>query len=211
MGKKKENKSKNNILLPIVFAIIGAVCGFLGGKAIGERLEDGVNLWTVIYSIVLIYIVILVHIIVHEAGHLFFGKISGYGYVSFRIGKFMFISDGRGVKLKKYTVVGTMGQCLMMPPESDEYNYPYILYNLGGSLANIILALLSLFLYKILPEIQHLSSILINLFIIGTIFALINGIPLNIGGIANDGYNIVCLIKDRSHAELFGYSFILTV
>lgn len=197
MGKNEGNKNKNNILLPIIFAIIGAICGFLGGKAIEERLKDGVNWWTPIYSVVLIYIIILIHIIIHEAGHLFFGKISGYSFVSFRIGKSMLISDGRGVKFKKYTVVGTMGQCLMMPPESHDYNYPYILYNLGGSLANIILALFSLFLYRILPETQYLSSILINLFIIGTIFALINGIPLNIGGMNNDGYNVVCLIKDR--------------
>ena len=197
MGKKKGNKSKNNILLTIIFAIVGAICGFLGGKVIGESLKDGVNLWTTLYSLVLIYIVIFIQLMVHEAGHLFFGKISGYKFISFRIGKLMLLSDGNGLKFKKHTVVGAMGQCLMMPPESDEYNYPYILYNLGGSLANIILALFSLFLYMILPETKHLSSILINLFIVGTIFALMNGIPLNIGGIANDGYNVICLIKDK--------------
>ncbi|NLN41249.1 MAG: M50 family metallopeptidase [Clostridiales bacterium] len=203
MGKNKENKSKNNILVPIIFSIIGAICGFLGAKVIEESLKNNGNWWTVIYTIILIYTVILVHIIIHEAGHLLFGKISGYSFVSFRIGKLMLISDGKGLKLKKYTVMGAIGQCLMMPPESAGYNYPYILYNLGGSFANIIVALFSLFLYITLPETEHLSSLLINSFIIGMTFALMNGIPIKIGGITNDGYNVLCLIKDKEARRAF--------
>lgn len=78
------------------------------------------------------YLAIILQIIIHEAGHLIGGILTGYKFSSFRIFNFMFIKENDKLKLKKLSLAGTGGQCLMSPPEFIEGKVPYILYNLGG-------------------------------------------------------------------------------
>ena len=68
--------------------------------------------------------------------------------------------------------------------------FPFVLYNLGGSLLNIISALLFLGLYFLIGNGSYLSTLLLMLTVIGVGFALANGIPLRLGSVDNDGYNL---------------------
>lgn len=60
-------------------------------------------------------------VIVHEGGHLLFGLLCGYRFLSFRIGSLMLIKTGEGFRIRRFTLKGTGGQCLMIPPERKRY------------------------------------------------------------------------------------------
>lgn len=86
-------------------------------------------------------------IILHETGHLVCGLLSGYKFVSFRIYSLTFIKmDGR-LRVRRYSIAGTGGQCLLTPPDLPLKKIPTGWYNFGGVLFNIIalLAVVPLF------------------------------------------------------------------
>lgn len=149
-------------------------------------------------------LIIFVPIIIHESGHLIFGKLTGYKYVSYRIGPYMLIKNNGKLKMKRYNIKGIVGQCLLMPDSDwNVYEYPYVLYNIGGGLANLIMSILSLFLYLFFIYRAYISEMLIVFFIIGIISAVNNLIPMKKSGIPNDGYNIMSLYKDKQTRRSF--------
>lgn len=62
---------------------------------------------------------IFIQIIIHEAGHLVFGLLSGYEFVSFRIGSITLAKYDNKYCFKRFHIAGTGGQCLMMPMVED--------------------------------------------------------------------------------------------
>ncbi|WP_070001013.1 hypothetical protein [Cellulosilyticum sp. I15G10I2] len=205
------NNKKTSIIkqiLPILFfMLIGAVCGSFiakymrtmewAEKSIGEMLFSMGFLFSGVY------IAIFLQIIIHEAGHLLFGLMTGYGFSSFRIGSFMWIKEGTTIKCRRLSIAGTGGQCLMIPPEMKEGKYPYALYNLGGSFINIISALLFAALALIGKNVSILSTLLMMLAVVGFAYALMNGIPMRLGAVDNDGYNAFSLGKNREALRSF--------
>lgn len=77
----------------------------------------------------------------------------------------------------------------MGPPDLVDGRIPYRLYNLGGALANTLVALVAAALAFALP--QRLATIFFAfLALVGVAFALTNGLPLTVGGVNNDGKNL---------------------
>jgi len=144
-----------------------------------------------------------VHILIHEGGHLVCGLLSGYRFVSYRVGSCILIKRNGKYALKKFSIPGTGGQCLLDPPEADqEGRYPVKLYNFGGGLANFIfsgLAMIGAFTIENGP----FAMVLLTFGIFGITLGLMNLIPLKAGGIANDGYNILSLDKDPTGRKAF--------
>lgn len=197
----KMEEKISNIMPYIIFIITGLIIGISTGELFSKSIDNKGFVGALITIVILfieVIVTIFAHVIIHEAGHLIFGLLSGYQFVSFRIGSLMFIKENGKIKPKRFNVVGTGGQCLMMPPGNvNTYNYSYKLYGLGGIIANIISALISLILFFMLPKTDYLSEFMIIFFALGMALALINGIPLKISGFANDGYNIISLNKDK--------------
>lgn len=193
------NKKKSTIknFLPI---IIGAFVGLILGVSGGDILPSNINIVKLlIYFLISMGLGSFIQIIFHELGHLILGLVTGYEFVSFRIGGLTIIKIDGKLKLKRYGIEGTGGQCLLSPPDLDEYNnYPNFLYNLGGGLMNLLLALVFFLLVKnnSLNDFPYVFSIV--MIVIGIFFAVTNLIPLKINGIANDGYNIIMLSKDEA-------------
>ena len=75
------------------------------------------------------------------------------------------------------------------------------IYNLGGVLANIAASLVALPLLFIIENPLICTGITLFI-IIGAAIALLNGIPMRIGGIGNDGYNMLLLHKNKYNKEL---------
>lgn len=175
--------------------LIGAACG-AGGAAIGIRFipeADGTgDLIVVIASIV---ISIYIHVILHEGGHLVCGLLSGYKFVSFRAGNRMLIKSNGKYYLKKFSIPGTGGQCLLDPPDTSDGNYPVKLYNLGGGLSNFLFSAMA-FLAVTNTESHVMKEVLFPFIILGVALGATNLIPMRVSGIANDGYNILSLDKD---------------
>jgi hypothetical protein len=209
MNMKKDNLGSKclkglayciQIIVCFVIGITGSIFLILD---LGEN--DGFGMIPILFALLLIgnYLTIFIQILVHEGGHFIFGLISGYEFVSFRIFNMILISVSGKYKIKKLSIADTAGQCLMMPPKSDGYHYPYILYNLGGSIANVIISGISLLLLIVLPHIKFISFILLYLFFIGMVIGLMNGIPMNLRGNTNDGRNVVSLGKNKDARRAF--------
>lgn len=141
--------------------------------------------------------------IIHEAGHFIFGTLTGYKLSSFRIGSFMWINDNGKTKLKRYSLAGTGGQCLMCPPDIVNGNIPIVLYNLGGCIMNIITGVIALLIFFLFRDNSLLSVFMLMITIVGFADAIINGVPLRLGLIDNDGYNALSLGKNPQALRSF--------
>jgi len=165
--------------------------------------KHGGGLRMLIPFLLLMYGSILLQIAVHEAGHLVFGLLSGYSFCSYRLFSLMWIHDGQKIRLRRFSLAGTGGQCLMEPPELVDGEIPVVLYNLGGSLMNLIFSALTLLLWLPLRVYPLISSSLLMCTLIGVVFALMNGIPMRMGEVDNDGYNARSLKEDKAALRAF--------
>lgn len=168
----------------IVLYIIAMLVGLLIGLFFPFDFE-GVGL---LFGLLFLFIAYYLTIIIHESGHLIFGLLTGYHFVSFRIGSIILIKNNDHISLKKYSIPGTGGQCLLSPPDLIDGQMPYKLYNLGGVIMNAIVFIMSFILFMFTSSL--LSSFFFLLSIANLIVLLSNGIPLEIGGIYNDGMNL---------------------
>ncbi len=145
----------------------------------------------VIYLLMILSILaaLFLQVAIHEAGHLLFGLLTGYTFRSYRIGSLVITRNREGLHFGRFSLSGTLGQCLMGPPDDRSKN-PYFLYNAGGVILNLVSAFICVMLFR------TASSPALGIFlIINAAYALImlfsNGIPAYVSGIANDGMNIL--------------------
>ena len=194
--KKKASKGVfGQICAAVTYFIIGIFMGYAFqqmAKNNGESLPI-----TELKFIIVFLAVFFIQIILHEAGHLLFGLLTGYRFVSFRVGIINLIKQNGKFKIKKYSLANAIGQCLLVPPEPVNGKYPYVLYNLGGVIMNIISSVVFLEIYIAIKDKNSFTALFfISLVILGFLTALTNGIPMNIGLIANDGKNTLSLGKN---------------
>ena len=86
-------------------------------------------------------------IVIHEAGHLVAGLLSGYKFISFRIFNYTILKTAEGLKVKKFGISGTGGQCLMTPPDGPAEDLKFVFYNLGGVLFNLLFSAVAIILW----------------------------------------------------------------
>lgn len=137
-------------------------------------------------------------IIVHEGGHLVGGLLTGYRFVSFRIFTLTLLRrDGRLI-VRRFNIPGTGGQCIMLPPDGDAADVPFVIYNAAGVAANILLTAVAATLFFIHLHDGGIFLFLLTLFtaLTGLWTALLNGIPLKINGMCNDAGNIRLMLRE---------------
>ena len=218
MMTKKEKKTKKGLLgtiLSLVLMILAAEkCAEYGTYLLMDYMyysdivipNENLELFFLIAGVLLLmYLSLYLQLILHEAGHLVFGLLSGYKFASFRIGSFIFIKKDGKMRVKRYSLMGTGGQCLMSPPPMKDGKYPVVLYNLGGCLMNLIVSAVcyalffmpagSVFALTVLP------ALCLDMAIMGVYHAVVNGIPMRVGAINNDGRNALTLGKNPSAAK----------
>ncbi|NLB40977.1 MAG: hypothetical protein GX815_01705, partial [Clostridiales bacterium] len=69
----------------------------------------------------------------------------------------------------------------MAPPDMKDGKIPYVLYNLGGSILNILSVAVFFVLYLLTIDILFLSVLFLMMALIGVLFAITNGIPMQLG------------------------------
>lgn len=184
-------------------AIIGLVIGFISG-AFWETYTIELDLIVIITGLFVFFISYFIHILFHEVGHLIFGFLTGYTYVSFRIGSLTLIKEEGKIKRKRMNLPGTGGQCLMSPPDYKNENFPFVLYNLGGVLINILFSILAFGMVVNNPFLSSFTTVLLSAFALAGLFtALTNGIPMKIGGMPNDGYNLYLMFQEEENKRAF--------
>ena len=205
-GKKKKLQWQQYIGI-IIFMFVGAACGYLitmyvDLNDVAEQTFSK-NLISMGLLFIFMYVGIFLQIIIHEGGHWFFGKMSGYKFSSFRIGSFMWIKEDDKIRFRRFNIAGTGGQCLMEPPELKDGKIPVILYNLGGSLMNVIASIVFLILHYVFLPAAYVPIILLMFSVIGFGIALMNGIPMRMGMVDNDGYNAWVLTHNKDAMRAF--------
>ena len=181
-----KNKIIQGILQLIGIMAVGAVVGYSIGKIAGDSLSK-VDTPNIILLLIAGVVVFILQVIIHEAGHLVFGLLSGYKFISFRVFDFKIIKDGNGkLKIRFERLAGTGGQCLMRAPEYVEGKFKYKLYLLGGVTFNIVF---SVVFWLILPNYYTLLFALI-----GFALAFLNLIPMGF----NDGMTFYHASKDET-------------
>lgn len=206
MNKPKKKVVWQQYVGTVFSMLIGAICGYAMIMFI-NNFSDDTSLYIKILSLVGLFLGMFVafffHMLIHEAGHLVFGLMTGYKFSSFRIASFMWLKESGKLKLKRVNVAGTGGQCLMIPPEMKDGKIPLMLYNLGGSFINIIFGALFLVGYILCSDILFLSPLLLIFAVVGFMIAMMNGIPMRMGTVDNDGYNAFALSRNEEAVEAF--------
>lgn len=203
MKKKKLDFSR--YMGACITIVVGFLCGlifvhynnYIPKEHLWEKL-----IWP-LGMLVVLYLAMFFHMIIHETGHLVFGLLTGYRFSSFRILSFMFIKVNNKIQLKKLSIAGTGGQCLMSPPDMIDGKLPVLLYNLGGPIFNLLTAVffLLLFFSFSLHPILAPASLIFSL--VGIIFAILNGIPMRMGTVDNDGYNAYSMHNNQEALRAF--------
>jgi hypothetical protein len=133
-------------------------------------------------------IAIILSVPIHEAGHLIFGLLTGYRFLSYRLLSFVWIKEDGQLVLKKSKNGVAVGQCLMSPPDREE-EFRFILYNAGGGLLNFLCFLITLVLFIFLHANDIAASILLGFITANLMMSIMNLIPIG-SKLPNDGYNI---------------------
>lgn len=205
---KKKEKSKHsnrkflmiNLLMGVTIGILIAIIRIKNEKLGIEYVK--LNVW-VILIVLIFYLSLCLQIIVHEAGHYLFGRLSGYTLHIFRIGSIAFVKANDKVVVKRMKIPGTAGQCIMNPPDCKPEEIPFILYNIGGVLLNLIVSIISIALYFIIPNVIYLSEFLMTFGVCGIFTGIMNGIPIRTKLINNDGYNIKEMLSEQTARRAF--------
>ena len=200
--KKQKN---DNFIARIIYLGIGALCGlFIVLSADPEKFFGTPREFVsqMVFAMLILFAAYFIQAVIHEFGHLVFGLLTGYKFISFRIGNFMFIKKDGKLRIKLYNIVGTGGQCLMMPPPWKE-NLPTALYNFGGCILNFVSAIVFLVLFFFTEQGTFFAILFGMLAAVGFGNVLINGIPLQVGGISNDGRNALLLGKNPKSLRAF--------
>lgn len=207
---KKKGKIRGRII-GIVGLAAAMLLGGAGGYAIAAWADanSGGNgsfldvLLIIIITVLYIYIAFFLQVALHEAGHMICGLLTGYRFVSYRVGSFMWIRLDGKIRLKRFSLAGTGGQCLMGPPDMKDGKLPYVLYNLGGALMNLIVSAVSILLAYVLRGNWYLALFFGVMAAVGLWLAAVNGIPFKLAMLNNDGRNILDI--GRSGDEMYSF------
>ena len=209
MKNQKETKKRNigQILIPICFVLIGAVCGILFMKYLDRPETAGTSgggkILTILVALVSMCAALILQIIIHEAGHLVFGLLTGYRFISFRVYSFMWMKDNDRIRFKRMSIAGTGGQCLMAPPDLKDGKMPVQLYNYGGAIMNLIASAISGGLSLLCPAGSLFRPFLLMMLVTGIAYALMNGLPIRTGLANNDGRNAWDLARSPEAVQAF--------
>ena len=206
------------ILKLILYLLIGACIGLIIVLPI-IAIKEGESLTTVargifnhfspqdvafiVWTLICVLIAFVLNVVLHEGGHLVAGLLTGYRFVSFRFFNWTLIRQGGRLHWRNYELAGTGGQCLMAPPDKPLEQIDTRRYNAGGVLANCIVAMLSLWLIWVFDLPRWLDILPIMMIAIALFTVLTNGIPMKVGGVANDGLNLVQMEKDLPGKQCF--------
>ena len=204
--KKKKKSPWKSVGMIALFLGCSFGAGWLFGTVFDPILEElppekffggllGLYVFLLLFS--------FLQIVLHEAGHLLFGLLTGYEYSSFRIGSFMWVKLDGKIRLKRFSLAGTGGQCLMAPPDFVDGKIPYVLYNFGGCFVNLVVSVIPLVLVLIFWQPTYRNFMVVLWAVIGLFFALTNGIPMKMQGMPNDGHNAMSLGKNPEALKAF--------
>ena len=185
MNKKK--KLRSLILITLYLLLCFAVCYMLLLCKTESHAQTALMLAVLVTGF---FFAFLFSVIIHETGHLIFGLLTGYRFVSFRIAKWMIVKETGKCRIRRLSTPGIAGQCLMAPPPKKDGKFPYLLYNFGGVIFGGLVSVTALVCAFFLVHISYplyMVSWITGCF--GIFMNLANAIPTSGKNSSNDGTN----------------------
>lgn len=161
------------------------------------------SLLFIVMSVILILITSRIQAFIHEGGHYIFGKLTGYKFVSFRVGTYMWFKKNGKLVATRAALSGTGGQCLMSPPDLKDGTMPFRLYNMGGALLNLISALLYAPVWIATKDNIYSNIFGLCFMATGVVYFAANGFPLRNSELDNDGSNTKNMSKNKRAVKSF--------
>lgn len=206
---RKSSQNKVDTVLFITYVLIGILAGGLLLRRIviyGRGMYGKAAILLVLFISVAISYVL--HSVIHETGHLVFGLLSGYQFRSIRFGSMIISKKEGSLKLGRISIPGTVGQCLMAPPDRPDEDIPSALYNWGGVIFNAILSVIFGILVFSPGAHPYFIIFSIAMLCVGLLSIEMNAAP--IAYLCNDGYNARCTRKDLRSKQHFIRSLRMT-
>lgn len=199
MGKSEK---KFSAVGKIIMTGFGAIAGFAAASVFINTVDGEMSFFSLAAVLLTFLLSILLGLIIHEAGHLVCGLMTGYEFVSFRVGSLTIVKENGRLVRRKFTVAGTGGQCVMShePVENPE-GMPYFWYHFGGGFFNILCAVIGLVMFLIVSN-STLRTCFAVFASVSVILAVMNLIPIKSMGIPNDGYNIYLLHRSPKNRKM---------
>lgn len=172
--------------MKLLKAIFAAMC--VGVTLLFLYFENQLSVISLAIAVGFYVVASAIHLVFHECGHFFGGLVSKYKLLFFRFGPFNLVKTEK-TKIKFTWLKTHGGQCVMYPSQTSTIKYKA--YNLGGVIANAIIAALSTLL--MLPNNFYLLMMMIELVFVGAYKILVNLIPHKTNGVPNDGYIVKML------------------
>lgn len=172
--------------MKLLKAIFAAMC--VGVTLLFLYFENQLSVISLAIAVGFYVVASAIHLVFHECGHFFGGLVSKYKLLFFRFGPFNLVKTEK-TKIKFTWLKTHGGQCVMYHSQTSTIKYKA--YNLGGVIANAIIAALSTLL--MLPNNFYLLMMMIELVFVGAYKILVNLIPHKTNGVPNDGYIVKML------------------
>ena len=207
MQTSKQSKPSTFKIIPfVIFLLGGLICGAFIGWSLAsftDRLPEFPYPLALAIMTILLILAFFAQLIIHEAGHLVFGLLSGYRFSSFRVGSLMLFREDGHLRLKSFSLAGTGGQCLMIPPQGRENVFPFARYLLGGVWMNFLVGALFALLYLLTVSGSLVSVLFGAIALTGFAVGLMNAIPLHLAMVDNDGFTVRLMRKDPQAVAAF--------
>lgn len=192
---KRKKGTAGALLLPLhAGVLLGALLVYLWSP----YWED--SLFFLLLALAALLLGTWVQTLVHELGHLVLGLLTGYRFVSFRVGRHMLVRSRGRFGYRRFSLFGTAGQCLLTPRE-ERAEVAVVPMNLGGCLFNLLFSLL-LFLLGLLVLRGPLAACLLTVSFLGILTAAINAVPFS-AALPNDGRNALLLRRSAASRAAF--------
>ena len=108
----------------LVYMLSGAACALVFMHSMTVRGQTD-TLLPLLLMIPFLLVSMVIQTILHEGGHLLFGALTGYRFISFRIFQFMWVMEKGKLRFRRMHLAGTAGQCLMGPPDLKNGTIPF--------------------------------------------------------------------------------------
>ncbi len=202
-ARKKESRERARayVFLFVIDVVIGSLCIGIYWMQMGRPVSM-MNYFMHMAVIVLMWLASTpVHWMVHEIGHLVCGLITGYRFCSFRIGSLMLVRTGGRLKLKRYFVSQNFMQCIMGPPDQGDGEMPYVVYNMGGCLGQLLFVLMEILVSLFIPEYPMAVTALQITAVLGICIILSRAVPVK--ALYEDGYNTMRMSMNSAERRAF--------
>ncbi len=208
---KEAKRPKKSLSVLIVNLILGGVLGYLGmafsehylRRWFGPSSFGSVEVMLLLLSAPAAF---FLAIVVHELGHLAGALAGGFRFRVLTLGPWSIIAAEGGwqhrFSLSALSILS--GQQISSPPVTGATDRQYVVYLLGGGVANILFAGIAL-LIGTTPGVPPLLAGMLLVFAVINIFlGVLNFLPISTqAGVRTDGYQIRTLLRGGDNAIRF--------